>query len=615
MALTVSQQAAYDTLVAQGRTEFANQFAAAMTAVNAGVPMEQATQAAFSAPAPAPTITESTTTATNYNPYFTANPDVAAAYLQNTYGLTPEQFAQTHYQNYGQNEGRAAPTSLAQDYSFQMPAGFNPAGGGLPAITSFKPPELTGDYAKAATDAAAPTLKYYTGKTYQGDQVLNLAKQLATIADPSQIKGGVFGEKKPSVGFDYSEAQKILGGEPTVYDQVLLDSAANLIDQGITDLSQLKPSTYTDPETGEVISQNSLFAGQTYSGPGVTNYQIQFDASGKPKFTTTGADTGDKGLIAPLALGASLLGAPALLGSALAPGAAAATQGALGGALLGGGTAALSGGNVLQGAVLGGLGGYAQGGGFSSGADLGMNSNLTMAQIEAGLGTPGYGYGAQAANSGLFDPAIIGSGAYLQTSYPYDMADFLAADVQNLYSQVGSNIPAIEQNLIASGVDPLVAADVANTITLNPNISTYDLTNYINTTFGGGNIYDVNATTQYPTSTLPGEGGLLSNVPTTTPTTAPTTTTTPPGTKVVDPDVAKLIASGITKILPGLLTASALSQMTNKPSVGGLPTQGVPTNSPEYYQAIQQYYNTYMPEQPRDVATPLQQWYDSKYGA
>lgn len=85
--------------------------------------------------------------------------------------------------------------------------------------------------------------------------------------------------------------------------------------------------------------------------------------------------------------------------------------------------------------------------------------------------------------------------------------------------------------------------------------------------------------------------------------------------KVVDPEMAKVIASGVTKVLPGLLTAGALSQMTNKPSVGALPTQGVPTNSPEYYQAIQQYYNTYMPEQPRDVATPLQQWYDSKYGA
>ena len=253
----------------------------------------------------------------------------------------------------------------------------------------------------------------------------------------------------------------------------------------------------------------------------------------------------------------------------------------------------------------------------------GLNSQLTMAQIEAGLGTPGYGYGAQAAASGLFDPSLIGAGAYTQTSFPYDMADFLAADVQNLYSQVGSNIPAIEQNLIASGVDPLVAADVANTVVLNPAISTYDLTNYINNTFDGGNVYDVNMATQYPTSVLPDAGGLLSDIPNTSVVPEPVTPTTPtppadvvtPGTKVVDPDLAKIVTSGLTKVLPGLLTLGGVKALTNKPSTGGIPTQQAPTNSPEYYQAIQQYYNTYMPEVPRDVATPLQQWYDSKYGA
>lgn len=42
-------------------------------------------------------------------PYFSANPDVAAAYQQNSYGLTPEQFAQTHYEKYGANEQRDNP--------------------------------------------------------------------------------------------------------------------------------------------------------------------------------------------------------------------------------------------------------------------------------------------------------------------------------------------------------------------------------------------------------------------------------------------------------------------------------------------------------------------------
>ena len=384
------------------------------------------------------------------------------------------------------------------------------------------------------------------------------------------------------------------------------------------------PGVSVDPSSGRITlpSAGGFIYLNTPIGQGgtlapITDYQSQVVyQGGSNSFTDFVRE------IAPIVLMAATGGGGgAWLGNLLAPTANLATQAAIGGAVLGGGGAALTGNDALTGALLGGIGGYYSGGGFNP-ADQGLNSQLTMAQIESGLGTPGYGYGAQAAASGLFDPALIGAGAYTQTSYPYDMAEFLAADAQNLYSQVGSNIPAIEQNLIASGVDPLVAADVANTITLNPNISTYDLTNYINTSFGGGNLYDVNAAAQYPTSVLPDAGGLLSDLPTTVTTppkgtvvNPPTTTTPTPGTKVVDPDLAKGIISGVTKVLPGLLTAGALKQVTNKPSVGGLPTQGVPTNSPEYYQAIQQYYNTYMPEQPRDVATPLQQWYDSKYGA
>ena len=54
----------------------------------------------------------------------------------------------------------------------------------------------------------------------------------------------------------------------------------------------------------------------------------------------------------------------------------------------------------------------------------------------------------------------------------------------------GTNIGAVEQNLIASGVDPLVATDVANEIALNPTISVDDLSGYV-TDFYGDTIYDV----------------------------------------------------------------------------------------------------------------------------
>ena len=54
----------------------------------------------------------------------------------------------------------------------------------------------------------------------------------------------------------------------------------------------------------------------------------------------------------------------------------------------------------------------------------------------------------------------------------------------------GTNIGAVEQNLIASGLDPLVAADVANQIALNPTISVNDLSGYLSN-FYGDTIYDV----------------------------------------------------------------------------------------------------------------------------
>jgi hypothetical protein len=41
--------------------------------------------------------------------YFNQYPDVAADYLKNSYGMTPEQFAATHYQKFGQAEQRVAP--------------------------------------------------------------------------------------------------------------------------------------------------------------------------------------------------------------------------------------------------------------------------------------------------------------------------------------------------------------------------------------------------------------------------------------------------------------------------------------------------------------------------
>ena len=265
-----------------------------------------------------------------------------------------------------------------------------------------------------------------------------------------------------------------------------------------------------------------------------------------------------------------------MLGSAIGQGATSA------------GLAALQGGDVEQAALLGAISGAAN---YTPPAQ-GMNSQLTPAQIESGLGTEGYGVGAQAQASGLFDPNMIGSGAYTQTSYPIDMAEFAAADALQLMEQ-GVGIPAVEQNLVASGLDPLIAADMTQQIALNPTLTSNDLANNLISTYGS-NIYDTTVdqiNEAAPKSTEP----------------------------VPQATSSDINWGALAKGLVGLLSAGAASQMASQPSVqqqampAYKPVDSMPTYSPEYFQQIQQYYNTYLPSTPRDVATPLQEWYSSGY--
>lgn len=53
--------------------------------------------------------------------YFQQNPDVAAAFSQNNYGLTPEQFAQTHFERFGQFEQRTSPPAAGLLAYLQTP--------------------------------------------------------------------------------------------------------------------------------------------------------------------------------------------------------------------------------------------------------------------------------------------------------------------------------------------------------------------------------------------------------------------------------------------------------------------------------------------------------------
>lgn len=267
------------------------------------------------------------------NGYFSANPDVAAAYVTSGAAATmsPEEYAEQHWLNTGKDEGRTGPNGEAA-----------------------KDEEKVYDY---------------RGKAYDKTTLLALAAQI--IPNLGSMAGGAFGTKGESIGFDFNEAKRILGKEPTAAEQVILDMARGLLDRGITDISQLQVkdvfsdldvyeelddigrptgnyiATMVDPndpdktiqrvltpeeasritsqsmydaEGGEIIRKtaNDILTGKavylgddvltqvnsglsplvigiggTATGQGATEYQIVINpTTGKPEFQTYGKDTG-----------------------------------------------------------------------------------------------------------------------------------------------------------------------------------------------------------------------------------------------------------------------------------------------------------------------------------
>ncbi len=85
------------------------------------------------------------------------------------------------------------------------------------------------------------------------------------------------------------------------------------------------------------------------------------------------------------------------------------------------------------------------------------------------------------------------------------------------------------------------------------------------------------------------------------------------GTGLTTSQIANLIKAGVS--IAGLAGAGGMLTSPSSSTPFTAPTQTPPTYTSDYYQQLQKYYDTYMPAVPRDVTTPLQQWYSSKYGA
>ena len=640
MAVTNEQVAAYlasnpglsDAQIAQTMAQF-NVTPAQMAAVT-GIPESQVAARVAAAPPV----------------YFEQNPDVAAAYQQNSYGLTPAQFAQTHYERFGQFEQRAPVGMMSAPVAASTPAA---------AVAATTPVVATTAATTGATAEPWDYDKYYSSlRSKDTDFFAELGKLGGIGATNAQ---NIYREILAQQNAGSSEFW--YAGNAASKEAAAADFALRLAENGIGSLSQLGQTTIPgsfDAEGGYSGGQQVTInkaTGQPIPRPELLgrgnrdldiDYNLTFTDNGQVIPYTSNRKSSwmsfrENALKPAASFALAYFGAP-MIGAAVAPAATAATQAAIGGAIAGGGSAALTGGDVLQGAVLGGVGGYLRGANIGANTIPGLgpqtdasflaadaaqlaSQGLSESAISQVLGASGYGSTAAAnlaasmAVNGLdvgtmtqqLDALSTNTGLMSQTG---SSADFLAADALQLQGQLGNNFPAIEQNLIASGVDPLIAADVSQQLAFNPGLTQTQLAGNLSTSFGN-NIYDVNMAQTYPTSVLPGAGGLLSdaaaagNTAATT-TTAPATTTPAASTGLTNTQISNLIRAGV-----GLLgTGAAVG------AVGGgnnttlqAPTQGVPTNTPEYYQQLQQYYNAYLPQTPRDVVTPLQQWYNSSYGA
>jgi hypothetical protein len=224
---------------------------------------------------------------------------------------------------------------------------------------------LVGDIASNAGNASG--LQDYQGKSYDPKTILALAKQITASIDPNAIKGGVFSTKGESIGFNYDQATNLLGHAPSATEQVALDMARHLSNEGVTDLNNV-----------DATGTNRRF-GSTYTGGGGTIYEIKKDADGKPIISTWSKDTSDKkAIIGGLALAALAFGIPGVSEGLLSSAPAGATVGTVGAST----AAGLTGAELAAAEMALGAGSYA--GGTST---LGTLGALGTEAAVAGMGT------------------------------------------------------------------------------------------------------------------------------------------------------------------------------------------------------------------------------------
>ncbi len=161
------------------------------------------------------------------NQYFAANPDVAAAFAANNYGLTAEQFAQTHYDKFGSKEQRATPLTATSNSNAYLLAN----------------PDVAAAYAKNSYGMTPAELAAYHSTTYgnaeQRADPLAEAKNMV-----SNMYRNVLGRDPDPEGLAFWSNAIAAGRSPeSIYKDFLTSARANT---ELVTADQVRNATFAD---------------------------------------------------------------------------------------------------------------------------------------------------------------------------------------------------------------------------------------------------------------------------------------------------------------------------------------------------------------------------------
>lgn len=496
-----------------------------------------------------------------------------------------------------------------------------PAAAAKPVDTSAT--TVQGDVGFTSNNAAAVTTQ-----ASSEDIITKIKNQILAQGTTDKWSGEGFGSAEKNA----TDMAKIIAGtgvtdisqfgqiQKTVVDENGTESVVSTYGNKVT--GQEVPNTYSERQTGNAF-------GGTFTGKGNTGYRVEMAPNGTPIFYTTGASSSDADQWMPIVqLALAATGAGGLLGNALlGAGANQIAAGALGGSILGGGISALTGQDILKGALTGGIGGGIAGyfspstGQITETAVSSDSVPFTSADYSLATGTQfnpltdmGGAQGLQAGTSANLANMGGGQGITLNlgpasTTLANALSTFGGMNPANLDAMGGAQGLTYQTPtglVTQGGVIPTGGSTGNNNVIGETGVNTaYNIGNGI-----GDALAAVDTGVYDPTK------GMLSSTVTGfnadgTPTT--NTSTTNILDKLTPGQIANIVGG-----LGGLLGGAAITSgggAGGGMGVGAIPTQGVPLNTADYYNAIQQNYNRLLPAVPRDVATPLAQWYNSTYGA